>query len=324
MDNTESLRGLVRAFEGQRLLIVGDLLLDEYIWGQVKRISPEAPVPILQITHRTYVPGGAANTAANVAQLGGMVTLGGVVGSDANAERLQAVLQERAMNLDGICVDPTRPTATKTRAVADNHQLLRMDHEVTDVVSEALQDEMIAWVERALPECATCIISDYAKGVVTPRIAQAVITCAGAYHKPCIVDPKGSDYSKYRGATVVTPNTHEAVAALQRTHPTEQDAHTLGNALVEMLNGTSILLTRGAEGMSLFRPEVAPVDLSAAARHVYDVTGAGDTVVAVLALALGAGADLPDAARLANLAAGLVVGKFGTATLTNQELVQAL
>lgn len=315
------LTDLVTALSGRCILIVGDVMLDEYVWGEVRRISPEAPVPVVDARRRTYAAGGAANTAANVASLGGRALLGGVVGRDQQAEQLRQALRQHEVDAEGLIVDLDRPTTAKTRIVAQNQQVVRVDTEARIPLAVELEDALLEWVARRLSDADGCILSDYNKGVVSPRLAERFIQLAQKAGKPIVVDPKGTHYVKYRGATVVTPNTHEAEQALNRKINGHADLLEVGGQLSAILEGSALLVTRGPEGMSLFLNGALALHIPAVARNVFDVTGAGDTVVSILALALAAGATLEQAAYLANHAAGIVVGKFGTATVSIDELL---
>ena len=315
---------LAKQFRGKRLLIVGDVILDEFIWGEARRISPEAPVPIVRLKSRTYLPGGAGNTAANVVSLGGSARLGGVVGHDENALRVRNVLESFGVNADGLAVDTARPTTTKTRIHAHNHQIVRVDAEEKTLLSPPLETELVSWAQAHLDAVDGIIISDYAKGVVTPSLAQSLIHSAREKGYPVIVDPKGTDYTKYRGATIITPNVYELGEVCRREIEDESDLIRASQELCRQLDGTSILATRGAEGMLLFQAGAPPLQIPATARQVFDVTGAGDTVVSAFALALATGAGLAAAAQLANLAAGIAVGKVGTATVSLEELLTNL
>jgi D-beta-D-heptose 7-phosphate kinase/D-beta-D-heptose 1-phosphate adenosyltransferase len=312
------------ALPGKRVLIVGDVMLDEYVWGEVRRISPEAPVPVVEISRRTYVPGGAANVASNVVSLDGRAILGGVVGGDPQAELLQAALEERGVGAEGLVVDDERPTTTKTRIVAHSQQVVRVDSEQRTPLRIELEETLLRWVEKRLVEADAFVLSDYGKGVVSTRLAERFIRLAWEAGKPVIVDPKGTNYAKYSGATVVTPNVHEAERAINHDIKDDADLLRVGQELLKILNGSAMLITRGAEGMSLLLNGADAVHIPAVARNVFDVTGAGDTVVSTLAVALAAGATLQQAARLANMAAGIVVGKVGTATVTLDELLKGI
>jgi D-beta-D-heptose 7-phosphate kinase/D-beta-D-heptose 1-phosphate adenosyltransferase len=304
-------------------MVVGDLMLDEYIWGDVRRISPEAPVPVVDVGRQTTVPGGAANAAVGIVSLGGKVALGGLVGADGAAQRLREALKDRGIGSDGLVVNPERPTTTKTRIVAGAQQVVRADVESCDPPDVTLEEDLLRWIEKAAAVADAVLVSDYAKGVVTPRLSQGAIATANARRIPVVVDPKGIDFSKYRGATVVTPNLLEAERVAGMTINDEQSLFRAGQALAVHLGESAVLVTRGARGMSLFGPgsNAQPEHIAAVARNVFDVTGAGDTVAAALALSLASGASLADAARLATLAAGIVVGKVGTSSAILDELL---
>jgi D-glycero-beta-D-manno-heptose-7-phosphate kinase len=308
------------AFPGRRILVLGDVMLDEYIWGDVRRISPEAPVPVVEMKRRTYVPGGAANTAANVAALGGRAFLLGVVGKDYQADHLREVLTRSGIDHDGLIADGRRATTTKSRIVAHSQQVVRLDCEQREPLSASLEDELLRAAEVRLPQVDACIISDYAKGVVSGRVARQFIRLARQAGRPVIVDPKGADYAKYQGATVIKPNAHEAEAYTKQEISDEASLLEVSRRLRAMLEGSAVLITRGAQGMSLFQDGILPVHIPAVCRNVFDVTGAGDTVAGTLAMALAAKGTLEQATHLANQAAGIVVGKVGTATVTLEEL----
>lgn len=320
----DTLRDIVKAFPGKQVLVVGDVMLDEYVWGAVRRISPEAPVPVVEIRRRTYVPGGAANTAANVVSLDGQALLGGVVGRDYQATRLCEALADRGVNTEGLIVDGKRQTTTKTRIVAHRQQMVRVDMEQREPLRMESEDILLDWIARRVAEADACILSDYAKGVVSKRLAENLIRLARQVNKPVIVDPKGVDYARYRGATVVTPNVGETEQASGHEINGDLDLQEAGQRLSRLLEGIALLVTRGPQGMTLFLDGLQTIHIPAVARNVFDVTGAGDTVVSTLALALAAGAALEDAARLANRAAGLVVEKVGTATVTRDELLEEI
>jgi rfaE bifunctional protein kinase chain/domain len=301
------------------VLTVGDVMLDEYVWGEVARISPEAPVPVVDSRRRTHVAGGAANVAAGIAALGGRGLLAGVVGRDRSADALARALDEAGVQDGGLIADDGRPTTTKTRVIAHAQQMLRIDAEERgplDVRTEATLLEVAAGLAQ---QADAVVISDYGKGVVSAAVAQGVIEAARAAGTPVVVDSKALHYDRYRGATVITPNQHDAGRAANVHVESDADLREAVRRLRDVCDGAALLVTRGAAGMTLFH-EGDEVHVAAQARDVYDVTGAGDTVVAVLALALGRGVALPDAVRLANAAAGVVVGKIGTATVTLDEL----
>ncbi|HWA58898.1 MAG TPA: D-glycero-beta-D-manno-heptose-7-phosphate kinase [Gemmatimonadales bacterium] len=317
----ESLAPVVARLPQQRLMVLGDVMLDEFLWGDVRRISPEAPVPVVELQGESEVPGGAANNAMNAAAYGCGVAIGGVIGADPEGERLRRLLEARGVDAGGLVAEVGRPTTTKTRVVAHSQQVVRVDRERRQGVSPETQQRILAWVADHLPAVGACVISDYGKGVVTPEVAQGVIARARAAGRPVLVDPKGNDYSRYRGATVITPNLLEAEQAAGLSAESDEELVAVGRRLLTQLPGTAILITRGARGMSLFAGEgTAPVHVRSEAQAVFDVTGAGDTVITTLALGLAAGGSLPDAVALANRAAGIVVGKLGTATVSLAEL----
>jgi rfaE bifunctional protein kinase chain/domain len=297
-------------------------MLDEYIWGEVRRISPEAPVPVVEVHRRIYVPGGAANAAANVVSLGGGALLGGVVGPDHAAAKLAETLIQYGMDCEGLIVDHERPTTTKTRIVAKNQQVVRVDSEQRTALPIHLEDVLLRWAGKHLQEVDACILSDYAKGVVSTQLADCFVHMTRQVGKPLVVDPKGTNHVKYRGATVVTPNTYEAERALNPEINSESDLIEAGWQLSGLLGASALLITRGPQGMSLFLKGAQPLHMATTAHSVFDVTGAGDTVISTLAMALAAGATLEQAAHLSNRAAGIVVGKFGTTTLTLDELMR--
>jgi D-glycero-beta-D-manno-heptose-7-phosphate kinase len=316
-----NLEHLLRRFPGRHVLVAGDVLLDEYLLGDVRRVSPEAPVPVVELRRHSYRPGGAANVAANVRSLGGIPLLAGVVGQDAAAASLRQALIEVDVDPAGLLVDVSRPTTVKTRVLAHNQHVVRIDAEERRPIEPSLAARMLRWIHEMLPGADVCVLCDYAKGLVTPELAQATIRQARRLGKPVVVDPKGTDYRKYRGATVVKPNVQEAAQVLHGAIEDEADLVRAGSQLVDLLDGAAVLLTRGAAGLSLFEAGREPLSVPAEARQVYDVTGAGDTVSAALAVGLAAGAALAEAAWLANRAAGLVVGKVGTATVAAAELL---
>ncbi len=309
---------------GRRVVVVGDVMLDEYLWGDAGRISAEAPVPVVEVRQRSAVPGGAGNAAANVVSLGGRASLGSALGADDAGRRLREVLAGAGIDVGGLVVDEGRPTTTKTRLLARGQQVVRIDHESRSPLPAAVEDALLGWFEQELAAAHACIVSDYGKGVISPGLARRAIERAAGRGVPVVVDPKGTDYTKYRGAAVIKPNVAEVERLLKEELGEPADLERAGTQLAELLPGTAVLVTRGPAGMALFRRGAAPWQVAAAARQVYDVTGAGDTVVSTLALALAAGAPLLEAIQLANHAAGLAVGHRGTAAVTCDELRTSL
>src|SRR5882757_388233 len=304
-----------------RVLCIGDVMLDRYVSGQVKRISPESPVPVLSISGSTSFPGGAANVARNIASLGGRCTLVSVVGQDAVARELLEALQK----IDGIrcefCSSSDRPTSEKIRFVAHGQHMLRTDAELTEPISRSTAQAIIESIERLASEHDVMVLSDYAKGLLTDEVVRSSIDTAKRHHLPLVVDPKSVNLRRYSGATVITPNSKEVMDATG-IDPTDDDARAeqAGAAILRSAGVGAVLLTRAHRGMTLVGGGAAAVHIEASAREVFDVVGAGDTVIAALSLALGARLDLAESARLANFAAGVVVGKRGTATVTQTEL----
>jgi D-beta-D-heptose 7-phosphate kinase/D-beta-D-heptose 1-phosphate adenosyltransferase len=309
------------------ILVIGDLMVDQFVIGTVERISPEAPVPIVRFDHETWRLGGAANVANNVVALGGRVDAIGVVGDDADGSRLLEDLAGRSIGTAGIISDPSRCTTRKLRVVTTrNQQVARIDYERDTDLASTIE----AMVTRRIGELAAAaqaiVISDYLKGVVTPQVAAAAAHAARTQRIPLLVDPKVPHIDRYAGATVITPNHHEAEFVTLMRIRTAADAREAARRFRERTKSDAVLITRGEHGMWLLGPgdskdgADAEIDLPAEAREVADVTGAGDTVISALALACAAGASLTDAARLANRAAGIVVGKFGPATVTVEEL----
>jgi len=315
---------LISRFRGAPVLVVGDLMLDEFVWGTVNRISPEAPVPVVEVQRRTFVVGGAANAAANVAALGGKVILAGVVGDDAAGDRTRELLTDAGIDISPIVSDQSRPTTTKTRIHAHSQQVVRIDHEENQAISFDVEEALLVRIAALLPTVRGCVLSDYAKGVVTPRFAQSLVSLCHAAGVPVVVDPKGVDYAKYAGATLVKPNLFEARKVLNCDLRDQSAVERAGADLLERLAETdAVLITQGSNGMTLFERGRGAVHVPAKAREVFDVTGAGDTVAATIALALAAGAGLESACRLASAAAAVAVGKAGTATVTPAELAAA-
>lgn len=317
------LKGIVEAFSGRRIAVVGDLILDEFVWGKVERISPEAPVPVVEVVRESVHLGGAANVAANLAALGACPLLVGVVGADEPARRLLEQLERLGIEARGVVTDGGRNTTIKTRIIAHHQQVCRMDRENRAPFPESTFRRLEEAARRAIRESEAVIFSDYAKGVLAPAVTGPLLQLCRREGKFSAVDPKNSDFSLYRRASIVTPNLKEAERASGVLIQDGESLQAAGRRLLETAEADYLLVTRGEEGMTLFdRKEV--VHLPTTAREVFDVTGAGDTVVAVLALAVAAGASVPEAAALANHAAGVVVGKLGTAAATVEELVHSL
>jgi rfaE bifunctional protein kinase chain/domain len=315
------LRAVLDQFRDCRVLVVGDVMLDEYLRGEVTRISPEAPVPILEVRAHDWRLGGAANAAANIQALGGASTVVGVVGDDEAA----AIVADRLAHhgiASGVVVDRSRPTSKKTRLVAQQQQIVRVDHERREPVTGAIADDLRRAIDRGLVGAQACVLSDYAKGVVTADLARHAIDAARAAQIPVIVDPKQRNFAVYRGATVITPNLHELEAAAHGVAPFEVER--AATKLLAEIAGAALLVTRSADGMTLFRRDHPAFHVAAMAKEVFDVTGAGDTVVAAVALALAARVTIEQAVELASLAAAVSVGKRGTSTVSPGEILTAI
>jgi len=318
-------RDLVARFPGLPVLVVGDVMLDRFIVGRVTRISPEAPVPVVQFRAEHVRLGGAANVAHNIAALGGRVSLVGVVGADLAASRLRQQLEAAGTSAGGLVEDATRPTTEKVRIVTErNQQVARVDYEEDGDVDESVEQQVVQRIDETGAGVKALLVSDYLKGTITRQVVAALLArMASAADVPLIVDPKVPHLACYAGATLVTPNLHEAETATHRRIRSDDDAREAAREFRARVRCDGVLITRGEQGMWLSHALVEGA-VPAIAREVADVTGAGDTVVAALTLALAAGATPAEAAVLANHAAGIVVGKFGPATLTREQLLATI
>jgi len=321
---TDTLRSYVKKFRNVKVLVIGDLILDQYIWGQVNRISPEAPVPVVTVSSESLQLGGAANVSNNIRSLGGRVDLCGVVGADEGSRQFLKILERQNIGCDGILTDQDRPTTRKTRVVAHNQQLVRFDTEKAEAISGVLEARISRYVAACIRSASALVVSDYAKGVVTTRVMAGLTDLAARHGIPVIVDPKVAHIGRYKGVAVLTPNHLEAVQAVGLHGEDEATLLEAGRQLHQRLGCRAVLITRGERGMSLVEDGGKVTHIPTVARQVFDVTGAGDTVVATLALALSAGASMRQAATLANHAAGIVVGMVGTGTVTPAQLEEAL
>jgi len=318
------LRQYISRFPQASVLVIGDLILDHYIWGRVSRISPEAPVPVVHVDSESLKLGGAANVFNNILALGGKADLCGVIGSDESGRMLLKQLGKTRSGHGGVVIDQDRPTTRKSRVIAHNQQIVRYDVERRAELKPAMQRRILRYVESRLRELSCLVVSDYAKGVVSATLMSELTRLAALRGIPLIVDPKVEHFSYYKGATVITPNHLEATQAAGVHGDDDQATNEAGGIIRQRLGCQSVLITRGEKGMSLYEADGASWHIPTQARQVYDVTGAGDTVIGTLALALSTGASMRDAATLANCAAGIVVGMVGTATLSAQQLSEAL
>lgn len=320
----KELRPYLDRFDGHRVLVVGDLMLDHYIWGNVQRISPEAPVPVVNVLRESVLLGGAGNVLHNILTLGGRGLLCGVIGADEAGRWLSEELKSKGVEIGGIVVEEERPTTKKTRIVAHQQQVVRFDHEKKGEISNKTEKKFIQFINDQLDRIDCMVISDYAKGVITEGLLESILPLALRRGIPVVVDPKVHHFSLYKKVTVVTPNHLEASQASGVDIEDEATLHQAGKALLKKLGCQAVLITRGEQGMSLFDKSGETTHIPTEARQVFDVTGAGDTVVSTLALAVSAGAPLPAAARLANHAAGVVVGMVGTTAIEKTMLKKAL
>ena len=316
---------IIGSMRDRRVVVLGDVMLDEFVWGDVTRISPEAPVPVVDIRRESVHLGGAANVLANLVALGAKACVIGVIGKDAAGDRVRASMA----SINGtspvqpnhyLIVDESRPSTLKTRIIAHNQLVVRADRELRTPVNSQTEDRIITVLKEAIQDANAFVVSDYDKGVITPRVLAAILPLAYG-RMPVLIDPKLRNLASYRPATLVTPNHHEALKMTGLEEDSDDGLHQAARLLREKLGCDSVLITRGDRGMLLLEGNDNPVFVETAAREVYDVTGAGDTVIATLAAALATGATVLAAANLANHAAGIVVGKVGTATATAEELL---
>jgi len=314
----------ISKFNRCHLLVVGDLMLDEYVWGEVDRISPEAPVQIVAVKNEDYALGGSGNVVNNIAALGAKVTVAGVIGSGSNGQLMLQMFQQIGVDTAGIFQEPDRPTTKKTRVIAANQHVIRIDRETKTSISDTTLEKLAGFIENKIPAVDVILISDYGKGLITNTLLARLAATARKHNKIAIADPKGLDFSKYSGVSVLTPNQKEASLASGIEITDELSLTEAGHKIMQIAGIDKLLITCGQDGMVFIRPNKAPYKISAKARQVYDVSGAGDTVLAVLGLATAAGESFESAMALANAAAGIVVGKVGTATVSELELISAL
>ncbi|PLX84696.1 MAG: bifunctional heptose 7-phosphate kinase/heptose 1-phosphate adenyltransferase [Desulfuromonas sp.] len=307
-----------------RVLVIGDLMLDEYLWGRAERISPEAPVQVVDVSRDEMRLGGAGNVLHNLLALGCQVQLASVVGNDREGELLRDALVAKGISDEGVFREPGRQTTRKTRILAGNQQMLRIDRECRQPIGAAAEDRLFDYISGTAKGCQAILVSDYLKGVLTEGLLARIIALGKEFEIPVVIDPKGDDYAKYRGATLLTPNRKEAERASKVAIVDEESLVQAGRLLRDSLELDSLVLTRSEEGMTLFAAQGGELHLSAEAREVFDVSGAGDTVLALLGAGLAGGLVLEDAAHLANIGAGIVVGKVGTSTVSPQEILLVL
>jgi len=312
---------IVEAFRGKRILVVGDIILDHYLWGKVERVSPEAPVPVVDVQRETHLLGGAGNVANNIASMGATAVVAGIAGNDHRAETLLKLFEDKGIDTSGIMID-SRPTTVKTRIIAHNQQVVRVDREDTSYIPNSAFRRLTGFIGDAIDACDAVIVSDYKKGVVTARLVRFLLTAAARLELFIAVDPKVGHFNCYKGVSLITPNKKEAAEGSGVVIGDERSLEKAARALLSKLRLGALLITRGDEGMSLFA-EGRARHIPTVARQVYDVTGAGDTVIAAFTLARSCGSGLFNAAVIANHAAGIVVGVVGTAAPTARQLTDS-
>lgn len=316
---------LVKAISGVKVLVIGDLMLDAFVYGDVERISPESPVPVLAIRRQDMMLGGAGNVLSNLCALGAKPSIFTLIGDDADGEKALQIARDIGAQTEGILKDPTRPTIRKTRYLARNQQLLRSDYELMHPISADLEEALIKKLEKAIKGAGAVVLSDYGKGVLRLSVLERIIAIAHKDKVPVLVDPKGHDYTKYKGADIVTPNRKELAEATGAAKlVSDAEIIEAANKIIATCGIGCIIATRSEDGMSVIKQGQTPIHLKTQAREVFDVSGAGDTVIAAIAASLAAGADIETAAKISNLAAGIAVSKVGTAPVRAEELLQVI
>ncbi len=320
----DRLSQIQKGFAGKRIAVVGDLMLDRYFWGRVARISPEAPVPVVEVEEESTRLGGAANVANNIASLGGVPIMIGVVGEDAGAELLRSLVTEKGFPLNGIVIDKSRPTTSKTRVIAHAQHVVRIDQEEKTDLDSGMQEKVLAVLKSQIESLDGIILEDYNKGVLTKGLIKSIIDLAKDNKKPITVDPKSNNFFEYQGVSVFKPNRKEAEEALGRRLDTICDMEGAVRDLLNKLAADNVLLTLGEMGMILLERNGSPAHVETRARHVADVSGAGDTVIATLTMAMVAGATIQESASLANYAGGIVCSEVGIVPIEKDVLISAI
>jgi rfaE bifunctional protein kinase chain/domain len=321
-----SLKNIISQFRKSTVLVIGDVMLDRFILGTVSRISPEAPVPVVEVQGENAALGGAANVANNIISLGGKAFLAGVIGTDTNGDMLKDMLSVKGIGTDGLIKDLSRPTTLKSRIIAHEQQVARIDTEKKDRLSKEIESNIIEYVKAVIDRTKAVIISDYNKGVITPLLIDEIFSCAKRNNKIIAVDPKDENFYLYKEPDIITPNQKEVENISGIRISDDSSLTKAAEKLMSLSNCQALLITRGAKGMSLFTRDndIKVIHIPTCAREVYDVTGAGDTVIAALTLSLSSDSSLEEAALLANFAAGLSVGKLGTSTIDSSELLNSI
>ncbi|MEK7842279.1 MAG: D-glycero-beta-D-manno-heptose-7-phosphate kinase [Deltaproteobacteria bacterium] len=311
-------------FKKGTVLVIGDLVMDHFIWGKVRRISPEAPVPVVEVNSESLMLGGAANVVNNIHSLGGRVLVCGVIGKDDAGKKLVYELKQKGIPPEGVIVEGDRPTSVKTRIIAHSQQVVRFDREKREKIHLDAMKSIIDYTKKKIGSVGVVVISDYAKGVISEELVEEVINIARKNNKPVAVDPKVSHFDFYKNVSIITPNNDEASQASGIDIEDNTSLLRAGEVLLNKLGSEAILITRGEHGMSLFENNGGITHIPTVAKEVYDVSGAGDTVIGSVALSIASGASFKEAAVISNFAAGIVVGKVGTATVTPKELKKAV
>ena len=318
------LKNIILNFKNSRVLVIGDLILDEFIWGDVSRISPEAPVPVVWVKRESFMPGGASNVANNLKSLGARTFITGVIGDDERGAILKGELEQKGIDTKGIAVDGSRPTTLKTRVVAQHQQVVRIDREKVEALSDSMVSRIINYTKNTIDKVDAVIIEDYGKGVITPKLLKNIVPMIRARKKIVSVDPKEENLDYYKGINLITPNNNEASRSVGFEIKDDITLKRAGEAMLEKFKCRIALITLGENGMAVFQKDKPMKRIPTVAQEVFDVSGAGDTVIACYTLALSAGADPVQAAHISNCAAGIVVGKVGIAVVTPDELIDSV
>ncbi|MDD5450247.1 MAG: D-glycero-beta-D-manno-heptose-7-phosphate kinase [Candidatus Omnitrophica bacterium] len=321
--NLKKIKTIISKFDDARVLVIGDVMLDEFVWGTVSRISPEAPVPVVWVNRESLMPGGASNVANNIATLNARTVITGIIGDDQKGRQLTSELEKKGIDVEGLIVDSERPTIIKTRVIANHQQVVRIDKEKIGEINDVTLGKVIDFVQSRIKDVDAVIIEDYGKGLITPRLLKKVVPMAKRLKKIITVDPKEEHFSYYKGVTSITPNKSEAQNGVNFKIKDDAALFKAGWRILKDLKTETVLVTLGENGMCLFQKNTRkPLLIPTIAQEVFDVSGAGDTVISVFTLALCCGATSVEAAHIANCAGGIVVGKVGIAVVTKEELFE--
>ncbi len=321
---SKGLTPYINNFPKTRILVMGDIIMDEYIWGDVSRISPEAPVPVVEVQQETKMLGGAANVINNIRSLGGQATLCGVIGDDSIGRSIIRQIKKIGSDSEGIVIESDRPTSIKTRIVAHNQQVVRFDRESRDEIHPESTKKLLKYVKRSMNHIHAVVVADYGKGVISARLMKGLRELLKGENILLTVDPKENNFRHYHGIDIITPNHHEAGAFCGFKVVDEKTLIKAGNYMINKLHCSAVLITQGKDGMTLFENDGDIYHIPTIARHVFDVTGAGDTVIGTLCLGLASGMDMKSAAVISNFAAGIVVGEVGTSTVKVEQLIKVI